>query len=65
MLMATCTGNDIVNHVLPFIRDSISNADWKFRDAAVMAFGKYNLFLLSSANPVSHFYFDLLLSLRF
>jgi len=39
MLLATCATNDIVNHVLPFIHQSISSHDWKLRDAAVMAFG--------------------------
>ncbi len=40
MLLAGCAMNDIVNYVLPFIRESITNTDWKYRDAAVMAFGK-------------------------
>ncbi|XP_065052076.1 importin subunit beta-1-like [Rhopilema esculentum] len=39
MLLATCTTNDIVNHVLPFIHNSITSSNWKQRDAAVMAFG--------------------------
>ena len=39
MLLATCATNDIVNHVLPFIYQSINSPDWKLRDAAVMAFG--------------------------
>ena len=42
MLMATCCEDDVVSHVLPFVRDNIHNEDWRFRDAAVMAFGKLN-----------------------
>lgn len=38
-LLASCTGNQIVPHVLPFVKENILNADWKFREAAVMAFG--------------------------
>lgn len=44
MLLASCCTNDIVAHVLPFIQNHISNKDWKFRDAAVMAFGKYTIY---------------------
>lgn len=39
MLMATCCEDDIVQWVLPFVKDNIRHADWRFRDAAVMAFG--------------------------
>jgi len=39
MLLASCCANDIIPHVLPFIEGNIQNADWKHRDAAVMAFG--------------------------
>jgi len=39
MLMATCCEDDVVAHVLPFVKDNISSPDWRFRDAAVMAFG--------------------------
>ena len=39
MLMATCCEDDIVPHVLPFVTEHIKNADWRYRDAAVMAFG--------------------------
>lgn len=39
MLMATCCEDDIINFVLPFVKDNIHNQDWKYRDAAVMAFG--------------------------
>ncbi|KAL8564063.1 Importin subunit beta-1 [Nucella lapillus] len=39
MLMATCCEDDVVHHVLPFVKDNIRHADWRFRDSAVMAFG--------------------------
>jgi len=39
MLLASCCGNDVVDHVLPFVTSNIQQADWKLRDAAVMAFG--------------------------
>ncbi|KAK7111932.1 hypothetical protein V1264_011476 [Littorina saxatilis] len=39
MLMATCCEDDVVPHVLPFVKDNIRHADWRYRDAAVMAFG--------------------------
>ncbi|NWW93005.1 IMB1 protein, partial [Rhynochetos jubatus] len=39
MLLATCCEDDIVPHVLPFIKQHIKNPDWRYRDAAVMAFG--------------------------
>ncbi|XP_013114231.1 importin subunit beta [Stomoxys calcitrans] len=39
MLLATCCEDEIVPHVFPFIKDNIESADWRFRDAAVMAFG--------------------------
>lgn len=39
MLLANCTENDIVPHVVPFITSNISLEDWHCRDAAVMAFG--------------------------
>lgn len=38
-LMANCCENDIVRHVIPFVKDHVKNPDWKFRDAAIMAFG--------------------------
>lgn len=40
MLMATCCEDDIVPHVLPFVNDNIKQPNWRYRDAAVMAFGK-------------------------
>lgn len=39
MLMATCCEDDIVPHVLPFVKDNIKHPDWRYRDASVMAFG--------------------------
>jgi len=39
MLLATCCEDDIVPHVLPFVKDNIKNQDWRLRDAAIMAFG--------------------------
>ena len=46
MLMATCCEDDIINFVLPFVKDNIHNQDWKYRDAAVMAFGNKDAFSL-------------------
>jgi importin subunit beta-1 len=39
MLLASCCCNDIIPFVLPFVELNIRSADWKYRDAAVMAFG--------------------------
>ncbi|XP_035206788.1 importin subunit beta-1-like isoform X2 [Stegodyphus dumicola] len=39
MLMAACCEDDIVPHVLPFVKNNIKHHDWRYRDAAVMAFG--------------------------
>ena len=39
MLMATCCEDDVVGFVLPFVQSNITNEDWRYRDAAVMAFG--------------------------
>lgn len=39
MLLAQCCENEIVPHVLPFIKENIKHANWRFRDAAVMVFG--------------------------
>ncbi|EGF79070.1 hypothetical protein BATDEDRAFT_17183 [Batrachochytrium dendrobatidis JAM81] len=38
-LFATCCADAIVPLVLPTIESNIKNEDWKFREAAVMAFG--------------------------
>ncbi len=39
MLLATCCEDDIVDHVLPFVKENIKHTDWRFRDAALMSFG--------------------------
>lgn len=39
MLLSTCCEDDVVPHVLPFIKEHIKDADWRYRDASVMAFG--------------------------
>ncbi len=39
MLLATCCEDDVVPHVLPFVKDNIKHTDWRHRDAALMAFG--------------------------
>lgn len=39
MLLATCCEDDVVPHVLPFIKEHIQSTDWRYRDASLMAFG--------------------------
>lgn len=39
MLLATCCEEEIVGHVLPFVKDNIVSDNWRFRDAALMVFG--------------------------
>ncbi|ESN99747.1 hypothetical protein HELRODRAFT_101408 [Helobdella robusta] len=39
MLLASCCEDDIISHVLPFVTEHIKSPDWRYRDAAVMAFG--------------------------
>ncbi|KAG8330366.1 Importin subunit beta-1 [Homalodisca vitripennis] len=39
MLLATCCEDAIVPYVLPFVKDNIKSTNWRFRDAALMAFG--------------------------
>ncbi|XP_012254098.1 importin subunit beta-1 isoform X2 [Athalia rosae] len=39
MLLSSCCEDAIVPYVLPFVKDNIKNEDWRFRDAALMAFG--------------------------
>lgn len=39
MLLATCCEDDVVPHVLPFIKEHIKHPDWRYRDASIMAFG--------------------------
>lgn len=39
MLLATCCEEEIVPHVLPFVKEHIKSENWRFRDAALMSFG--------------------------
>ncbi|KAG1714873.1 Importin subunit beta-1 [Nymphon striatum] len=39
MSLANCCEDDIVQYVLPFVNNNVENNDWRYRDAAVMAFG--------------------------
>ncbi|XP_076765223.1 importin subunit beta Fs(2)Ket isoform X2 [Xylocopa sonorina] len=39
MLLSSCCEDDIVPYVLPFVKDNIKSHDWRYRDAALMAFG--------------------------
>ncbi|XP_017769525.1 PREDICTED: importin subunit beta isoform X3 [Nicrophorus vespilloides] len=39
MLLATCCEDEIVPHVLPFIKENIKSENWRFRDASLMVFG--------------------------
>ncbi|XP_039764769.1 importin subunit beta-1 isoform X1 [Pararge aegeria] len=39
MLLSNCCEDDIVPHVLPFIQSNIKSENWRFREAALMAFG--------------------------
>lgn len=39
MLLATCCEHEIVDHVLPFIKENIKSDNWRYRDASLMAFG--------------------------
>jgi len=41
MLMSQCIGEDVLAQSLSFITGNIVSADWRFRDAAVMAFGAW------------------------
>jgi len=38
-LMAQCVEDKIVEHTMPFITGNIQNENWRFREAATMAFG--------------------------
>lgn len=42
MLLAQCCENDVVSPVLAFVQANFQSADWKERDAAIMAFGKWH-----------------------
>ncbi|KAM3964877.1 importin subunit beta Fs(2)Ket [Aphomia sociella] len=39
MLLSNCCEDEIVPHVLPFIHSNIKNENWRYREAALMAFG--------------------------
>ena len=39
MLLATCVEDDIVDHVLPYVKEHINSQVWNERDAAILAFG--------------------------
>lgn len=39
MLLSNCCEDEIVPHVLPFINSNIKNENWRYREAALMAFG--------------------------
>jgi len=41
MLMANTAEDAIVPFILPFVTEHIKNPDWKYRDAAVYAFGEH------------------------
>ncbi|KAK2181291.1 hypothetical protein NP493_402g02041 [Ridgeia piscesae] len=47
MLMASCCEDDVVPHILPFVKEHIKSPDWRYRDAAVMSFGS----ILEGPNP--------------
>ncbi|XP_011496012.1 PREDICTED: importin subunit beta-1 isoform X2 [Ceratosolen solmsi marchali] len=49
MLLASCCEESIVPYVLPFVKDNIKNPDWRYRDAALMAFGS----ILGGLEPVT------------
>jgi len=38
-LVATCTQDAVVDHVMPFIQANISSPEWRLREAATFAFG--------------------------
>ena len=38
-LMASCTEDSIVGHVLPFVKEHLTNNSWQYRDSAIMALG--------------------------
>ncbi|ORX58978.1 ARM repeat-containing protein [Hesseltinella vesiculosa] len=47
-LFAQCVQSNIVNLVVPFVSQNIQNEDWRFREAAVMAFGS----ILDGPDPI-------------
>ncbi|KAI9255644.1 armadillo-type protein [Phascolomyces articulosus] len=38
-LFAQCVRNNVIGPVVPFVESKIQNTDWRYREAAVMAFG--------------------------
>jgi len=38
-LLASCCKNDVIPYTLPFVETNIKNQDWRFREAAMQAFG--------------------------
>ncbi|BGP19924.1 hypothetical protein JCM10213_002282 [Rhodosporidiobolus nylandii] len=38
-LLAQCVGDGIVSPIIPFVEGNIKSPDWRYREAAVMAFG--------------------------
>lgn len=49
MLLAQCCEDAVVNLVIPFVKENIKKADWRYRDAAVMSFGS----ILEGPDPAS------------
>ena len=39
MLLANCCEEDVIQHVIPFVQSNIKSDNWRYREAAVMAFG--------------------------
>lgn len=39
MLLSSLCEDDVLQYVVPFVTSNIGSTDWRFRDAAVMAFG--------------------------
>lgn len=38
-LVANTVGDEVVPYVMPFVQHNINNENWKFREAATLAFG--------------------------
>lgn len=38
-LLASCCKDDVIDHTLPFVETNIKSSDWRFRNAAIQAFG--------------------------
>ena len=39
MLLANCAESTIIQYVVPFVSENIKHSNWRYREAAVMAFG--------------------------